>query len=289
MSKNIILTGGSGFVGKSLLKELEIQGHNVKNVDSSTGYDIINWEQIKSLSNFDLIVHLAAKSYVPDSYVNPYMFYETNVKGTLNMLEICRLNNARMVFTSSYVYGIPNYLPIDEKHPLRSLNPYSHTKILGENLCESYSKDFNVPVTILRPSNIYGAGQSNNFLIPTIINQLHKNKIKLKDKNPKRDYIYVKDIVSAYLQCLEPCQENFRVFNIGSGKSYSVENIARIILEESKINPLITFSASDRKNEVMDLKYDIKYANEYLNWKPKYSIKKGIKELLMNNNENRGL
>jgi nucleoside-diphosphate-sugar epimerase len=288
MSKKIILTGGSGFVGKLLLKKLKKYGYDVINVDSSEGYNMTDWNEIKSLKDFYLIIHLAAKSYVPDSYINPYEFYESNVKGTLNMLELCRINNARMVFTSSYVYGIPHYLPIDEKHPLESLNPYSHTKILGESLCRSYYKNFNVPITILRPSNIYGIGQNNNFLIPTIINQLYSNRVELKDKNPKRDYIYVEDMVEAYIHCLEPSLKKYRVFNIGTGKSYSVDDIVKIIVKESKRNPSIKFSDSDRKNEVMDLIYDINHANKNLNWTPRFSIEEGIRAILINYNKNRG-
>ena len=289
MSKNIIVTGGSGFVGKFLLNELKECGYKVTNVDISTGYDILNWEKIKNLKNFDVVIHLAAKSYVPHSYSSPHEFYHTNVVGTLNMLELCRLNDARMVFTSSYVYGIPSYIPIDEKHRLESLNPYSHTKILGENLCESYYNNFRVPITILRPSNIYGEGQNNNFLIPTILSQLNKGNIKLKDKRPKRDYIYVKDMVRAYVLALESMEEYFRVFNIGSGKSYSVERIASTIVKESKKDIHISFSDSDRKVEVMDLKYDIKNASKFLKWKPIYSIEEGIKKIIINYNEDRGL
>ena len=220
---------------------------------------------------------------MPDSYNVPYDFYNTNFTGTLNMLELCRLNNASMVFTSSYVYGLPKYLPIDELHPLKSLNPYSHTKILGEDLCKSYYENFGVPITILRPSNIYGYGQNKNFLIPTIMSQLHKKTIKLKDKNPKRDYIYIKDIINAYIKCLNMSGHKFSIFNIGSGKSYSVETIANMIITESKKDISVEFEESDRINEVMDLMYDIKKANKILKWKPKYSLRNGIKEMIKQN------
>jgi len=281
--KKIILTGGDGFVGKILYSKLIENGYSVKNIDKNNGYNINDWNKLKKIEEFDLLIHLAAKSYVPDSYSAPYKFYNVNVLGTLNMLELCRKNNASMIFTSSYVYGIPKYLPIDEKHPLEALNPYSHTKILGEDLCKSYNNNFGVPVTIIRPSNIYGYGQNKNFLMPTIMGQLHNKTLKLKDKNPKRDYIYIKDIINAYIKCLNMNDHKFRIFNIGSGKSYSVETIANMIITESKKDISIEFEESDRKNEVMDLMYDIKKANKILKWKPKYSLQNGIKEMVTQN------
>lgn len=281
--KKIILTGGDGFVGKILYSKLIEYGYSVKNIDRKNGYNISDWNNLKKIEEFDLLIHLAAKSYVPDSYSSPYEFYNVNVLGTLNMLELCRKNNASMIFTSSYVYGIPKYLPIDEKHPLEALNPYSHTKILGEDLCKSYNNNFGVPVTIIRPSNIYGYGQNKNFLMPTIMRQLHNNTMKLKDKNPKRDYIYIKDIINAYIKCLNMNDHKFRIFNIGGGKSYSVETIANMIITESKKDISIEFEESDRKNEVMDLMYDIKKANKILKWKPKYSLRNGVKEMITQN------
>ena len=279
----IILTGGDGFVGRILYIKLIEDGYSVKNIDRKNGYNINDWSSLKKIEDFDMLIHLAAKSYVPDSYHSPHEFYNVNVLGTLNMLELCRKNNASMIFTSSYVYGIPKYLPIDEKHPLEALNPYSHTKILGEDLCKSYYNNFGVPVTIIRPSNIYGYGQNKNFLIPTIISQLQNKTIKLKDKNPKRDYIYIKDFINVYIKCLRMDDRKLRVFNIGGGKSYSVETIANMIISESKKNISVEFEETDRKNEVMDLMYDIKKAYKILKWKPKYSLRNGIKEMITQN------
>ena len=281
MSKNIVLTGGNGFVGSLLINILKKNGHLVTNIDLKSGHNIENWNKVKKVSGFDVLIHLAAKSYVPASYQVPHDFYSINLIGTLNMLELCRLNNASMIYTSSYVYGIPQYLPIDESHPLKPLNPYSHTKILGEELCRSYYENFGVPITILRPSNIFGYGQDDRFLIPTIINQINSKNIKLKDKNPKRDYIYVKDVVDAYVKCLDNHDDRFRIFNIGSGESHSVEDIANMIIKVSKKNVSVQFSKSDREVEVMDTRYSILNANKFLKWEPKYSLRSGVKEMIM--------
>ena len=289
MSKNykvnimkILVTGFSGFIGKHLLERLNQTNHELILMDLANGFDICDWKQVKQVENVDFIVHLANLSFVPASYENPKKFYEINYLSTLNMLELCRINHAKMIFFSSYVYGHPQYQPIDENHPIQAFNPYSQTKVICESLCEGYNRDFKVPVIIFRPFNIYGTGQNPDFLIPTIIQQAKSGKIVIKDDRPKRDYIHVEDIVKAIVAAIEAgnTDNSIKTYNLGTGESYSVKEIADIVC---------TFFGSDieyicthefRPNDVMDTVADISKIKNELNWQPEISIHEGLKKMV---------
>src|ERR1035437_437628 len=183
--KNIAVTGSSGFIGRHLVNTLISNNFNVIELDIDKGFNLLKEENIQRIPKFDVIVHLAAKSFVPLALKNPWEFYYHNFNITLNVLELARKNNAKVILFSSYLYGEPEYLPIDEIHPLNPHNPYGHSKLICEKLCKGYNKDFKVPIIIFRPFNIYGPGQNNNFLIPSIIEQLKGGEISLKDPRPK--------------------------------------------------------------------------------------------------------
>ncbi len=279
----ILVTGSAGFIGSKLVAELDKKNHTIIRVDLDEGYDIRNWETVKNIQDFNVLIHLAAISYVPLSYEIPREMYETNINGTLSMLELCRLNNAKMIFASSYVYGNPQYLPIDEKHPTVAFNPYCQSKLIGEQLCKSYHQDFGVHVTIFRPFNIYGAGQNYNFLIPLIKRQIMENgKVVLKDPHPKRDFVHVEDVVEAYQKAIEYRNTNFEILNIGSGKSYSVEEIAKLMISISSKDLELEFSNDIRENEILDTVADIGKIKKILNWEPKISFQTGIVEIMEN-------
>jgi UDP-glucose 4-epimerase len=262
----IIVTGSHGFIGTRLVKALAYKGHEVISIDLRTGFDVTDWNSIKDINDFDVIIHLAAISFVPKSYETPREMFRININGTLNMLELCRINKAKFIFTSSYVYGRPKYLPIDEKHPTDAFNPYCRSKLIGEDLCNSYNKDFGVPVLIFRPFNIYGSGQNGNFLIPLIQKQIEEDGIvRLKDSRPKRDFIHVDDVVDAYSKAVEYDKTNFEIFNIGSGTSYSVKEIAEMLVAQSGKSIPIEFSEEHRKREVLDTVCDNKKMRESLN------------------------
>ena len=277
----ILITGYSGFIGKYLLERLNLTNHELILMDLANGFDICNWEQIKHIEGIDAIVHLANLSFVPASYEQPKMFYESNYISTLNMLELCRINHAKMLFFSSYVYGHPQYQPIDEKHPIQAFNPYAQTKVICESLCEGYNRDFQVPVTIFRPFNIYGIGQNPDFLIPTIIQQAKKGSIVIKDDRPKRDYIHVKDIVEAVIAAIDSkTSPTLKTYNLGTGISYSVKEIVEQVrdLYNSKINYQCLNEI--RQNEVMDTVADIRKIKTELKWEPKISITEGLKMMI---------
>ena len=274
----IVVTGSRGFVGEHLVKSLKNENHIVIEVDTILGHDITSWESIKEIKDFDLLFHLAARSFVPDSYTYPRDFYYVNITGTINSLELCRLNNAKMIYISSYVYGIPDYLPIDENHVRKAFNPYSRTKNICEDICKDYHEEFDVPVTIFRPFNIFGKGQRDSFLIPLVLNQLQSGKIVLNDPRPKRDYIHIKDVINAFSKALD--LQGFNILNIGGGKSYSIEEIVKIIVKLSEEKIEVKYLHSYRTEEVLDTIADIRLAVKVLNWTPEISLEEGLSELV---------
>jgi UDP-glucose 4-epimerase len=274
-----IVTGSSGFVGKRLVERLRAAGHEVISLDIAEGIDLTRREQLAGIPGFDCAFHLAARTFVPDSFKNPFDFYFSNVVSTLNMLELCRRHKARFVYTSSYVYGPPQYLPVDEKHPVAAHNPYAQTKLIGEDLCHAYWRDFSVSACILRPFNIYGPDQKGDFLIPSIIKQARQGRIILKDPRPRRDFIYVDDVVNAYLACMERGGTGVEVFNVGSGRSVTVAEVVRIVAKHFPSVEAV-FTGEERPNEVLDTVADITKARNLLNWKLGFSFEQGIQQCL---------
>ena len=276
----IIVTGSGGFIGTNLVKRLRNLKHEVTELDIINGIDITDWEQIKGISGFDAFIHLAAIIFVPDSYKYPHAMYNLNIGGTLNALELCRINNAKMVYASSYVYGVPQYLPIDEKHPTVAFNPYCRSKLISEDLCRSYNEDFGVPIVIFRPFNIYGKGLNENLLIPLILKQIRRSgKITLKDPRPKRDFIHVNDAVAAYVKALDFKSDNLEIFNLGFGVSYSVKEIAGMMASNFSADIDIEFSNEVRKSEVLDTVADIALIKTKIGWEPLISFEDGLKGL----------
>lgn len=277
--KRVLVTGSSGFVGKYLCEKLRNEKAVVITFDRTDG-DITNWNDVNKIPDADIVFHLAAITFVPFSFENPRVTYEVNITGTLNMLEFCRMRDVnRMIFTSSYIYGKPRYLPVDEKHPPAPANPYTESKFLGEQLCEAYHRDFGINCVILRPFNIFGKGQNPSFLIPSIVKQIsNENKIVLDDSAPKRDLLHVDDLIDAYLMAAE--YPKHEVFNIGSGKSYSVKDIVNMILNLYPKKVDVLYRNKRRKNEIMDVVADIKKARKKLNWSPKIKIEDGLKRII---------
>jgi UDP-glucose 4-epimerase len=279
--KKAVVTGSSGFIGKILTRRLWQEHAEVIELDIENGIDVTDWEIIRHIGDYDVLFHLAAKTYVPDSYRRSHEFYYANIISTLNMLELCRLKNALMIFASSYVYGQPQYLPIDERHPVMGCNPYAQSKIICENLCEGYHRDHHTSVIICRQANIYGIGQSEHFLIPKIFKQAFRGKIRLFDPRPKRDFIYVDDLVDAYIKCACYDLSQFEIFNIGYGISYS---ISEVINHFRKLfhNPIeVSFTGESRPNEIMDSVFNIEKAKKLLKWKPAIPIETGLRKIFV--------
>lgn len=272
--KNILVTGADGFIGKRLVTKLTELGYTVFGHSISDG-DIATAKF--TYENVDHVFHLAGLTYVPASWEKPSEFYRVNVMGTQNILEFCRKCNASLTFPSTYVYGPPQRIPVSEQHPINPNSPYNHSKVLCESLCEFYHKSFGLNITVLRPFNIFGTGQSPQFLIPTIINQIldqNVREISVKDLSPKRDYLYVDDLIDA--MCLTVGNKGYRVYNVGSGNSMSVEEVILSIQNITGIYKPYTSLNLRRINEVDNIVADISRIKRELNWKPQYSWDRAI-------------
>lgn len=280
--QSILVTGASGFIGKRLMPKLKEAGFDPIGCSSKEGNIwCSNFFDPYSTKQVDFVIHLAGKVFVPDSWINPLEFQLINTIGTGNVLEFCRKNNLPMIYVSSYLYGEPRYLPIDEFHPLIAFNPYALSKLNAENLCEFYAEQFNLSISILRPFNLYGPNQSNNFLIPKIIKQaIDGNTIHLENLSSKRDYLYVDDFVGALISCMIKQRSGLRIFNIGSGFSLGPEDIINSIATLTGAQYEIVCEENVRKNEISDIVADIKRAKFGLEWTPNTSIQAGLMRCL---------
>jgi nucleoside-diphosphate-sugar epimerase len=273
-NESVLVTGATGFLGRPLVVALETQGFMVRKHSSADG-DIADCEL--PTEGVGRIFHLAAKSYVPESWQNPGAFYRTNVMGTINVLEHCRRCGVALTLISSYIYGQPQRLPISEDHPLTVANPYAHTKLLAEEAARCYEKLFGLNLLIVRPFNIYGPGQTVPFLIPSIVRQaldLSNNAIRVQDLRPKRDYLYVEDAVSFLIATLHPGIHG--VFNLGSGVSNSVAEIAELVNRAAGTKKPVVSNNQQRPGEIMDVVADTSRARAELGWRPRTSLAEGI-------------
>lgn len=276
---DVLVTGANGFIGSHLVKHLTSLGHLVFETTRKDG-DIGKADTWNAFPRADVVIHLAARSFVPDSWNDISGFMKCNLAGTLEALNYCKSNNAHLIYLSSYLYGNPATLPIVEDATVSVNNPYALTKKLAEDTCRFYSESFGTKVTILRPFNVYGTGQSEQFLIPYLISQIKtKTEIHVKDLEPRRDYLYVDDLVRAIGLSI-PYQQVFDVFNIGAGLSYSVQDLITIIQKHSGKDLPVFSDAERRKNEIMDTVADISKAKEKLGWHPVWDMSDGIKALL---------
>lgn len=306
--KKILVTGADGFIGSHLTEELVKKGYEVKafvyyNSFNTWGWldtvnsDIMDHVEIfagdvrdphgvkTSLEGCDAVFHLAALIGIPFSYHSPDTYVDTNIKGTLNVLQAAReLETERVLITStSEVYGTAQYVPIDEKHPFQGQSPYSATKIGADRLGESFYRSFSLPVTIVRPFNTYGPRQSARAVIPTIISQLlsGKEEIKLGSLTPTRDFNYVKDTANGFISIYESDKTIGEEINIANGKEISIGDLARSLIDI--INPKAKIVCDEErlrpeKSEVNRLLGSNEKIKRLTGWSPRYTIKDGLKE-----------
>jgi dTDP-glucose 4,6-dehydratase len=303
----ILITGADGFIGSHLTEALVRAGHEVKafvlyNSFNSWGWldqcteiegqfeifsgDIRDPHGVKAaVNNVDCIMHLAALIAIPYSYHSPDTYVDTNIKGTLNLLQAARENEIKsFIHTStSEVYGTAQFVPITEEHPLQGQSPYSASKIAADQLAYSYFSSFNLPVKIIRPFNTYGPRQSLRAVIPTIITQIANGKesIKLGAVSPTRDFNYVKDTVEGFIAGMESSKGFGDVTNLGSNFEISIEDTVSLIQEiMGKEIAIITDEKRLRpdKSEVERLWADNSKAKKLFNWQPKYNGREGFRK-----------
>ena len=275
----ILVTGSTGFIGKSVLAKLRSIGHEVIVMSRASG-DISDQKTWEPFPKTDVVIHLAALTFVPDSWTDPHSFTQTNLQGTICALEYCRKHGAKLVFLSTYMYGNPESLPIPEDAKLYAFNPYALSKKMAEDACAFYAENFKVRSVVLRPFNVYGPGQKIDFLIPSIIKQAMAGEpIKVKVLEPKRDYIYIDDLVQSIILAIG-FDQSFAVFNVGTGKSYSVAELIEVIQQCMGTHLPVQPSGEKRPEEVMDTRADISKAAKMLGWTPQWSLQQGIAEIV---------
>jgi len=189
-----------------------------------------------------------------------------------------------LIFISAYLYGVPEKLPIPESASLCANNPYALSKKLAEDACRFYSDHYGTSITILRPFNIYGPGQGTKFLIPSIVEQIMRGvSLKVKDLEPKRDYLYIDDLTDAFLSSIEKPQR-FDILNIASGTSHSVAEVIDLIQSIAKTNLPVYSAGERRQQEIMDTRGDVTRAHEILGWRPRWSLRAGCAKVIQGKN-----
>lgn len=277
----VAVSGSDGFVGRQVCVQLESKGHRIVPIDLTQGFDLSDSEVADTIPPIDCFIHLANLVYVPGSYDNPAMYYRVNYMTTLNALEVCRKYSIRLVYISSYIYGAPQYLPVDEQHPICPFNPYAQTKVICEKLCEGYHRDFGVKVSVIRPFNLYGVGQKGKLLIPEIVGQLKEGKkvITLKSASPRRDYVNVVDVARAICECAES-KEEYGVYNVCSGSSISVKEITQYFNKHLTDKVSFVFTTSDRPNEVDETRGSYAKLKSSFGWSPSIEFEDGLLAIL---------
>jgi NAD dependent epimerase/dehydratase len=305
--KKILITGADGFIGSHLTERLLRQGHDVRafvfyNSFNSWGWlDHIDRELIRSMDvfagdirdphgvksamkNCDVVFHLAALIAIPYSYHSPDTYVDTNIKGTLNIVQAAReLGIEKVIHTStSEVYGTAKFIPISEEHPLQGQSPYSASKIGADQIAMSFFTSFDVPVAIMRPFNTYGPRQSARAFIPTVITQIASGSstIKLGSLHPTRDLNYVSDTVSGFIAIAESDNSIGEVINIGSNYEISMGETAQIIADIMRANIKISTDAErirPGKSEVERLWADTSKAKRLISHEQKYAGVDGLR------------
>lgn len=296
----ILVTGADGFIGSHLTEALVRAGHEVRAFVLYNSFNSWGWldhcgEDVKgkfeifagdirdpngvrtATKGCDAVLHLAALIAIPYSYHSPDTYVDTNIKGTLNVVQAARdLGAEKVVHTStSEVYGTARFVPITEDHPLQGQSPYSASKIGADHIAMSFYASFDTPVVILRPFNTYGPRQSARAVIPTIITQIAngKRQIKLGALQPTRDFNYIADTVAAFMAALRSDQAVGEVINIGSNFEISIGETARTIADVMRVEIEIISDAQrlrPEKSEVERLRADNDKARKLLSWEPRY-------------------
>ena len=308
--KKILVTGADGFIGSHLTEELVRRGHDVRAFVYYNSFGHRGWldsspPEIREALDFfagdvrdphgvrtamqgcDTVLHLAALIGIPYSYHSPDAYVDTNVRGTLNIVQAARdLEVERVVHTStSEVYGTAQYVPIDEKHPLQGQSPYSATKIGADQIALSFYRSFGTPVTVARPFNTFGPRQSARAVIPTVITQIANGQrtLKLGSLHPTRDFNYVRDTVNGFIAMAESDRVVGEEVNLGSNYEISIGDTVRLIAGVMGVE--VDIETDDQrlrpeKSEVERLWADNRKALELLDWSPEYGGRDGFRRAL---------
>ncbi len=275
--RKILVTGSTGFIGKDLTKKIP-NSIIIKDFRENEKINLQNKNDVMKIESVDTVIHLAGKT--PLKQLEDIEYFRNNLSATTNILEYCiKKNIKKLIYVSSYVYGNPEYSPIDENHPIHPHNAYTESKYLGERLCEFFSKNSELSVIILRPFNIFGESMKEGYLLSNLINSAKTDKkIKILNKNSKRDFLHIDDFVDVILKTLDyNCK--FEIFNVGYGRSFSfIEIISKI---ENFLNKKLNIEYEyDEKQFIPKIEANITKIKNNLKWEPKMNFEDELFRLL---------
>jgi len=284
----ILITGSSGFLGTHLVNSMKdsqkiigLNNNDQKKSKNFRHYKIdIRTKNITIRSKISSIIHLAAISDVKYCNENPSLCFDINVLGTKKMLEICRKKDVGFIFAStSHVYGKPKINPISENERTKPNSIYATTKIIGENMCESYAKTYGLDISVLRFFSLYGPNAPKHNVIYNIINQYKSNsKIKIGNLKPKRDFLYIDDAINA-IKLVNKNQKGFQILNVGSGNSFSIKKICEKIEKIRKTKMEIKVDQNKiRKNDILEIRCNNNKIKKMYGWNPRVSLDQGLEK-----------
>lgn len=298
--KKAMVTGGAGFIGSTLVRELLKEGvevvvydnfvsgdrSNLKDIENRVEIlegDILdpNLNDIMHQNGIDCVFNLAAEPYIPHCYDRPRKFFEVNATGALNVMLACKDAGVQRVlqYSSSEVYGSARYVPMDEHHPLRPCSTYAVSKLAADRLCYSLYKEQNLPIIILRQFNTYGPRETHPYIIPELITQLDRgNRLKLGNVKARRDLTYVDDAVQGAIELMQCDKAVGEVVNLGQGRDWSVEELAQIIarlMERQQVDIQVE-KVRLRPLDVERLNCSYFKAMTLFNWRPQISLEEGL-------------
>ena len=275
----ILVTGHAGFIGSHIVKKLESKCTVLTGGKKNEPHlNVLEKSQLSGLAEVDTVIHLAAKTSIPNSLSNPYDTYYTNVVGTLNILDYAIKKKIKnIIYVSTYVYGHPKCIPINENHPLRPHSPYNKSKLISEKLCKFYSEDYTLNIVTLRPFYIYGPSHNSSFVSSSIRKVINNEKVILSSKNTRRDFLFIDDFINLIDKILINFPKGYHVYNVGYGKSYSLEDILRVIgsITNKKID--IQYDSSFRPNDIVESVANIDKVMRKFKWRPTIDIEEGLR------------
>ncbi|MFC1626989.1 NAD-dependent epimerase/dehydratase family protein [Patescibacteria group bacterium] len=279
--KKALITGSGGFIGSHLKKVLEKDRVEVIEFSLEKGQQITNPKDFIKLPKVDVVFHLAAVSGYKDSKDNPNLAYDVNLNGTVNVLEYCRRAKAKMIFPSTYVYTKPYKEQKKETDKTGPTTDYAFTKYLGERLCRFYSRVFKVDTLILRTSNVYGLGQDSKYIVPIIVDCLMNNKLlELTRPDIERSYIFIDDVIEAYLALTKTNTKSGEVYNVGSNKATTLKDLVKILEKLSGKKLKLSYTGKSRLHDVPLNRFRVEKIKQKIGWETKISLEEGLKRYL---------